>query len=318
MFYLLNLSDDSNELYKKLREFVEYAKESKMPPMESKVCHCINIKGITVNKLESIYLPAVSEKRFNDFLKEVDEIKKQEAKYNLRHHRPSSSTPQTSRNKTDSDKKPSDDKNQPSVSGVQMTPKVKDKEPKKKSPGDRNMPKVIDKSMKKIDNKKSFLSRLQKMADVAEPMEANRYKKFCEETIKMFNFLGKLLIPDACLTEDTSIRVIPEIDETKEEKGITTIEGLLPVYTAKYKKAIYTKSLKVGDTEPTVIIANFVRYAFQPHWIRNVTLKGSGGRRSLISLWNYRNPLLESIEGNSKPGLGEQRFRALLGKRLFI
>ncbi|XP_025017231.1 uncharacterized protein LOC112539174 [Tetranychus urticae] len=105
---------------------------------------------------------------------------------------------------------------------------------------------------------------------------------------------------------------IPTYDRTYESGNFTYIEGLLPVPTKKYKRAMNNIPSKIEELEPTLIISAIVKFAFPNHWITDVTLRGAGGRKSLITIWNHQNPIANPAEGAFENGLGVSRLRALL------
>lgn len=113
-----------------------------------------------------------------------------------------------------------------------------------------------------------------------------------------------------------SIRSIPEDDPTFEKDNVTYIEGILPISTRRYRIALRKKNTGKNNDQPSasVILNNFIRYAFPKHWIVGVTLRGSAGNTSLISIWNFQDPLKNPCEGVFSNGLGECRLRALIGE----
>lgn len=111
---------------------------------------------------------------------------------------------------------------------------------------------------------------------------------------------------------NSDIRIIPEYDATKDQGNITLIEGILPVKTAKYKKAISSLQRDTQNREPSNVITILSRTCFPDHWVSNVTLKGKSGRKSLISLWNHEFPLTVPCSGNYNEQLGKARYQALL------
>lgn len=112
-------------------------------------------------------------------------------------------------------------------------------------------------------------------------------------------------------------RIISD-DKTYEDNNITLMEGVLPISTFKYKKACRSFTRKLEDRKPTAVLTNIVKHCFPNHWINDVTLRGSNGRTSLISIWNHRNPLSATAKGPIIQGLGENRLKALIGKLEFI
>lgn len=108
------------------------------------------------------------------------------------------------------------------------------------------------------------------------------------------------------------IHIINEEDKTKELGNIMLIEGLLPVRSSKYKKAMASLPSSYQDREPSQVIATLAKMCFPDHWITGVTLKGSGGRKSLLELWNHDDPLKCPVSGEVDKRRGSDRYQALI------
>uniref|UniRef100_T1KYK4 Uncharacterized protein n=1 Tax=Tetranychus urticae TaxID=32264 RepID=T1KYK4_TETUR len=117
--------------------------------------------------------------------------------------------------------------------------------------------------------------------------------------------------------ENDDIHIIPEDDKTAisdfDEK-IILVEGIFPLPYKKYKSAIKAKFTVKDEIEsgPAGVLNNIIKIAFPSHWLIGVTLRGSGGRKSLINIWNYKDPITAPLSGETDQSLGEKRFRALL------
>uniref|UniRef100_T1KZ95 Uncharacterized protein n=1 Tax=Tetranychus urticae TaxID=32264 RepID=T1KZ95_TETUR len=112
---------------------------------------------------------------------------------------------------------------------------------------------------------------------------------------------------------DENIRKIPEVDATYEKNGTMFIEGTLPVPARSYRLAMRSQPQKVAiGNEPSFWLSNIVRDCFPEHWLIGTTIRGQGGKASLVSIWNYHIPETDPSGGFFEDGLGERRLRALL------
>lgn len=176
---------------------------------------------------------------------------------------------------------------------------------------------------REISQNDKINSTLEKMKSIASTYHSTSSEKvFFTSTCSILEYVTKIVesftgveFYQSFSNDYDSLRFISENDETRYlSKEVINVEGILPLPSVHYKQAI---NFKPDKHKAENIVYNIIRLCFPEHWISNVTLRGSGGRTSLISIWNHVEPLRWPLGSPVDPNLGERRFRALLGK-LFI
>lgn len=193
-------------------------------------------------------------------------------------------------------------------------------------------PESIPTEVRRLESNQLKQSDIIKLSNATDRISYESLKPWAMEILNCFK---KLVSPDEGQSstelceattshEEDSFRVkgkrkIPEMDKTFEKNKITFIEGVLPVNTRSYRLAMRTHPQKSSDSfEPTFYLNNIVKYCFPDHWLIDTTVRGQGGKKSLVSIWNYNVPGNFPCTGAFQDGLGETRLRGLLGKKKFI
>uniref|UniRef100_T1KU52 Uncharacterized protein n=1 Tax=Tetranychus urticae TaxID=32264 RepID=T1KU52_TETUR len=281
--------------------------ERKIPGLTNKINHWIQVSGISLTKIDKSMFKPVLLKEFNSFMKAAESTSKAKQK-----EVPPEVVTLTDENSSGASK--------PTLSAAESS--------KTSFSGSTSFFKEHGSSYHDYENLKDLISSTKSLAikyrasaKVLSSTDPN--KPFFIETAQMF--MNLLEIVDnlersiANIKQESpgepfpsDLRIISEEDQTREQGKTTFIEGLLPVKTSKYKKAIASLPAEINDREPSHVIATIAKLCFPDHWINGVTLKGSGGNKSLFDLWSFENPLKFPMSGTIDKQLGYDRYQALL------
>uniref|UniRef100_T1KLI1 Uncharacterized protein n=1 Tax=Tetranychus urticae TaxID=32264 RepID=T1KLI1_TETUR len=279
---IVSTGDDSKELFECYSTFIANCKEKKISNLDHKINNWLNVEGIKITRVNCKGLPSTPEEDFEILMSKIRTIRTR-----------SKSAVSTS---SKADVAVIDLADQPSQEDKSATESESHSSLKK---------------LKEFNKNILTQDQIQKVfAEIIKILES------VVQSSTKFQDSGEVeTIPYEPASVFSEVRLIPEKDKTTQVENTTMIEGILPISTKKYKKAISmgnSKGHSESDFEPSVILTNLVRYAFPKHWLIGVTLRGSGGKKSLISVWNYRNPLVDPCLGAFENGLGESRLRALI------
>lgn len=300
--------------------FCEKAKRWRIPKLSTKINHWLSINCLSITPIVDNRLQAISKTHYDSFIRRIETIKRRER------------LDRKNKNKRTAD------------SAAEIV--TVDLESEKDLPD-----RILEESeiKKEKDEPLNLASSLHqddvvtciKLNEIRQNLENFKtlvssiscldvYGKYFNELIKVLQsfleVLNEIKITDQyAIVESTKVdnqseataymNTIP-IDKTFEEGNKIMIEGILPLIASKYKKVSKLLCKKVEDRDPASYLTLIVRYCFPTHWITDVTLRGSGGRKSLITLWNNKFPLTDPVSGPVETGLGEMRFKALIGKSI--
>uniref|UniRef100_T1KTA1 Uncharacterized protein n=1 Tax=Tetranychus urticae TaxID=32264 RepID=T1KTA1_TETUR len=291
---IVAIGEDSQDLMSQYAVFADNVKDLSIPTLSPKIVHWLGIENILIHSIKATALPAVKHREFDAFLKRAEAIKKISLKRVKKPiEKPEVVTISDSQEPQKSDVIESKYFENPSVSSLIFH--VKDRIQTLKSnlqtfPISTGCEHFFDQTIKVFD----------KLVDIIEISNTNIRISDCNQNVKVK------------IEQVDGINVIPEDDRTFEKNKITYIEGSLPVATKNYTKALNSLPKKYSERESTIVLASLVKFCFPVHWVKDVTLRGSGGRSSLITLWNHENPLTNPCSGTFTNGLGENRLRCLL------
>lgn len=280
---------------------------AKVPPYQNRITYWCSIDEISVKSVRLGSLPATPQKSFDDFWQRVEKLKRRKAS---RSSQAQGTIPSAV---IDIDENTSDQESEDSDSDYQEEIQLE------KASTSR-----ID-TKKKIPPNEQMNKSLKKLKDIASIDKLDETSKiFFMETYKIFKILVHISeglenveFIHSFSSDPDAIRIIPEEDETKDLDSKTTlIEGIFPISTRKYKLSYTRKFCKGDEFGPLQFLSNIIRFAWPNHWIQDVTLRGSGENKSLIEIWNHKDPLSSPPIGPVEIGLGEKRLRALIGKEL--
>uniref|UniRef100_T1KRP8 Uncharacterized protein n=1 Tax=Tetranychus urticae TaxID=32264 RepID=T1KRP8_TETUR len=302
---LVVVADDSKDMFESYKIFISKSTELKLTNLQEKISNWFPVEGIAIEKAKVKSLPGLTLDTFEDIchhiaserrkekgnpIRKIDEEKpgpskkaKIASKESVHEIIDLDSRPDSQMASTDIDSEVTVDETD-LVPLYELAIKIPDESSKKFSFG---LMKVLGKMMKDIKGLKEKPKK-----DINEMIPADY------SVVKGNEF--------------KKIRIIPDLDKTFEKDNITYIEGILPVNAKKYRQAFKGKHPKNTELEPTAILNTMVKSLFPKHWAIGVTLRGAGENQSLISLWNYANPLNNPCDGTFENNLGEMRFRALL------
>uniref|UniRef100_T1KP93 Uncharacterized protein n=1 Tax=Tetranychus urticae TaxID=32264 RepID=T1KP93_TETUR len=306
---IVSLGDDSQELISIYAGFCAKLEKSasKVGKFDKKINHWINIESLKIEQKGQKVLQIVKREDFETFMNRVDILKRRErAKTGQETASTKPDDNVVDLDSTGSDE--SDDDSDYDGENSQRNSNKRDFSDRKASKrnSDRD---AVQQSLEKIKN------------IISHPKADPAGRTFIAETFNILEFLVRQVDSldsveayQSFSNDEDELRFLSEEDPTKEVGKKILIEGILPLPARKYKAAIKCKNPKQDELDfgPAAVITNLIKYTFPDHWIDNVTLRGSGGRVSLINIWNHCDPHQMPLQEPTEPGLGESRFRALL------
>uniref|UniRef100_T1KTD8 Uncharacterized protein n=1 Tax=Tetranychus urticae TaxID=32264 RepID=T1KTD8_TETUR len=276
------VGDDSQEVKLSYSMFLDKIKE-KISSYETKISRWLTSNKILVTKSDSKSLIPIDEEIFEGFIRRIEIINRREKAKPT----PSKLFPQVASTLVDL----SNDSSTTQSDSSDYEDSDHQKKPSKPTGDEPSTSKgITQKNQKTTVNVLEFLIKI-------------------NESFQNIEFYQSFT------SENDGLRFIPEIDETRQENsGLTFVEGVLPLKTKNYQLAMKMKPATNSeiDSGAACILSNLIRFAFPSHWIENVTLRGSGGRTSLLNIWNHVDPLKLPLKEPKDVLLGESRFRALL------
>uniref|UniRef100_T1KE65 Uncharacterized protein n=1 Tax=Tetranychus urticae TaxID=32264 RepID=T1KE65_TETUR len=308
---IVSIGDDSKDVIENYKVFLDKVKESeiKIAPIENKITHFLAIEKIRIGSISETLNP-IPIQDFDSWLRRVNIVTRRfKAKTSQDESQADSAVIDVDSNSSDSDDEDYDSDYENPGFGESSTAKKSSSDEKKKI-------KSNDFDREKITQS---LEKIKSLSVTNENIDEEMLKDFAAEIHDVLFHLTKQIENREMIEyyhsfsgETDGIRIIPEEDQTIKKDSKILIEGVLPLSYDKYQVAMNMKSTKDEEFGPAGIISNLIRFCFPRHWIENVTLRGSAGRQSLITIWNYRDPLKDPPKEPFETYLGESRFRALL------
>ncbi|XP_053205417.1 uncharacterized protein LOC128389810 isoform X2 [Panonychus citri] len=295
---IVSVGDDSVQLSEIYQTFINKELKSNPSSAEKKISNWLIVDNISISKFESQRLPITSEEDLTEVKKRIETLNSQVKNQSRIYQDPQPSTSAQSDLIQDDLFADDDDDDYFDESNSDLSHSLIPDQLKENDFMD-NLQKLKSLNSSEVESPQDIKLIIDKVIDTFESVFYSKEMKDQQEK----NIIQVEKNPG-------EVRYIPEEDKTYSSGQTTMIEGILPVYTNKYKAAISAKSK--SEYQPAAIITNIIRFAFPKHWLVGVTVKGAGGRKSLISIWNHQNPLANPGEGQFKNGLGEKRLRALI------
>lgn len=310
-FSLIIISDDSKDLYDNYKAFIATIETLPLKNYDKSLIEWIVFEDIKLFPVEKRSWPLVLSEDFDQIRSKVESLAKKSSPYTTRSKKAAETIPKSGPvASTSSAVVTVDLSNDAHATGAKEANTTKDGERKKSS----------ENRIQPVD--------LGQLSELAGKIISSNVKAFALECVKVLTSICKQSEPSDDLPQAgfpmtagdvfTKIRIIPEKDKTFEKGEFTYLEGTLPLLTKKYKQAMATRSrVSKYNHEPLRVLKKIIVNCFPKHWLIKTTLRGNGENNSLVSIWNWSNPLSNPCDGVYTAGLGEQRVRALYGKSEF-
>lgn len=299
-------TDDSQDLFSTYKIFLKNIKSLNLKNFQRSLSRWFNISGVKVEPLGSKSFPCVRQDEFDIILTKVAELKLKSKEITQSSNQPNTSSIDNVVTLIDEDTQPANE------------PMGSNSKPVQDASGETANKTIIEYRFPVID--------LEPLASAASRLVHTSVKAYVAELHKVLELMTKQpdeeTVPAGYPLDSGDgfqhIRIIPK-DKTYEANKITHIEGILPVKSSGYRQAFKAKT-KAGksyeELEPSMLLNNIIRNCFPKHWLKNTTIRGAGGKKGLVTIWNYENPLSDPCTGAFKNGLGQKRLMAIIGKFL--
>uniref|UniRef100_T1L6N4 Uncharacterized protein n=1 Tax=Tetranychus urticae TaxID=32264 RepID=T1L6N4_TETUR len=318
------IGGDSKELSEFYSAFCERMKVKKLPNLANKINHWLSIKNIIVIRQSGSKMESITSKDFNGFIHHVENLAKLEKRTGEKEdsskpkkqqailEKPSSSVKAPTPNVSKSSSGYVTDSAEGSSLVNKDSTSIEDSGSQKDLLDStmRNITKfqVLLESLSSFDPYRLLFLEVSQIHSNLIKLIQNIENKF-ENHKQIDNF-------DSGIQYSCDITIIDEEDCTRESGNITLIEGLLPVKTSWYKRAMTSLNADIQDREPSNVITTIAKTCFPDHWVSGVTLRGQGGKKSLLNLWNYEDPLTFPCAGAYNKQLGTDRLQALINNTM--